>query len=99
MVETTQTINRFPPEKVLHYPFVVLHQTMGVPETWCYRRQVLTIFQLSDGKYIEQESSRIFPLISSQTLNQFLERGQQSKNHNFLIQEFRTWLRQRNSLQ
>lgn len=72
-----------------------IYQTMGVPEIWCYRRQTVTILQLCDREYIEREFSQNFPFLSAKKLNEFLVRGQQSNNQNRLIQEFRTWLRER----
>jgi hypothetical protein len=75
-----------------------IYQVMGVPEIWLYSRQGLTILQLDRGEYIECEHSSIFTQISAAMLENLLERGQQSPNHNILISELRMWLRDRNNM-
>jgi len=39
-----------------------------VPEVWIYRNDSLQIFLLTDGHYLESESSLLFPDISIKTL-------------------------------
>jgi Uma2 family endonuclease len=95
----------FPPDLVVEVDITSssrsrlnIYKTMGVPEIWRYSRQGLAILQLHDGEYVEREYSSTFALLSAETLEDFLERGRQSKNHNSLINELRLWLRNQNSL-
>lgn len=95
----------FPPDLVVEVDITSssrsrlnIYKTMGVPEVWCYRRQGLAILQLQEGEYMECEYSSTFKLLSAEILEQFLERGKQSKNHNSLISELRMWLRSQNNL-
>ena len=39
-----------------------------MPEVWIYRNDSLQIFLLTDGHYLESESSLLFPDISIKTL-------------------------------
>lgn len=74
-----------------------IYKTMGVSEILRYSRQGLAILQLHEGEYVEREHSSTFALLSAETLEDFLERGRQSKNHNSLINELRLWVRSQNS--
>lgn len=73
---------------------LVVYKMMGVPEVWRYHRQRMTILQLSQGEYVECESSPTFPSLSTEALTHFLDKGKQSKNHNSLIAELRAWIRE-----
>jgi Uma2 family endonuclease len=72
---------------------LTIYKSMGIPEIWRYSRQGLTILQLQQGEYVECEYSSTFAPLSLAILENFLERGKQSKNHNSLINELRIWLR------
>jgi Uma2 family endonuclease len=72
---------------------LVIYQTMGVPEIWRYDRSGLTLLQLRDSAYVVSDRSLAFPMLSVEQLNNWIERGKQSKNHNALIQELRASLR------
>jgi len=51
-----------------------LYATMGVPELWRYNGEVLRIYKLRDGGYIEVENSPTFPdWVSKTKLYEFLE--------------------------
>ncbi len=96
----------FPPDLVVEVDITSssrsrlnIYKSMGVPEIWHYSRQGLAILQLHQGKYVECEYSLTFALLSTETLEKFLERGKQSKNHNSLINELRMWLRNQNNMQ
>jgi len=75
-----------------------IYKFMGVPEIWRYSRQGLAILQLHQGEYVECKYSSTFALLSAEILENFLERGKQSKNHNSLINELRMWLRNQNNI-
>ncbi len=70
-----------------------IYKTMGVPEIWRYHRQGLTILHLQQGEYVACECSPTFPQLSVAILENLIIQGKQSNNHNRLIQELRTWLR------
>jgi Uma2 family endonuclease len=95
----------FPPDLVVEVDITSssrsrlnIYKYMGVPEIWRYNRQGLAILQLHQGEYVECEYSSIFELLSAKTLENFLELGKQSKNHNSLIKELRVWLRNQNNI-
>lgn len=52
-----------------------LYASMGVPEFWRYNGQMLRIYQLQDGQYIEVENSPTFAWAIKNRLYQFLEEG------------------------
>jgi Uma2 family endonuclease len=94
----------FPPDLVVEVDITSssrsrlnIYKVMGVPEIWRYNRQGLAILQLCQGIYVECNHSLTFPLLSVQTLEDFLNRGKQSMNHNSLIHELRLWLRNQNN--
>ena len=95
----------FPPDLVVEVDITSssrsrlnIYKVMGVPEIWRYDRQGLVILQLHQGEYVECEYSPTFAVLSAATLEKFLERGKQSKNHNSLINELRMWLRNQNNV-
>jgi Uma2 family endonuclease len=95
----------FPPDLVVEVDITSssrsrlnIYKSMGVPEIWRYSCQGLAILQLHQGEYVECEYSSTFALLSVEILKKFLERGKQSKNHNSLINELRTWLRKQNNI-
>jgi Uma2 family endonuclease len=95
----------FPPDLVVEVDITSssrsrlnIYKSMGVPEIWRYSRQGLAILQLQQGDYVECEYSSTFALLSAEILENFLERGRQSKNHNSLINELRMWLRNQNNM-
>lgn len=94
----------FPPDLVIEVDITSssrsrlnIYKVMGVPEIWRYNRQGLAILQLRQGIHIECEYSLTFPLLSVEILENFLERGKQSTNHNNLIQDLRMWLQNQNN--
>jgi len=50
-----------------------LYQAMSVPEVWLYQRDQVKIKHLENGAYREALTSRAFPAISAEQLNQWLE--------------------------
>jgi Uma2 family endonuclease len=95
----------FPPDLVVEVDITSssrsrlnIYKTMQVPEIWRYNRQGLAILQLQQGEYVECDRSSIFKLISVEILENLLERGKQSTNHNSLISELRMWVRNQNNM-
>ena len=51
-----------------------VYATMGVPEFWRYNGEVLRIYQLQDGQYVEVEKSPTFPTwVEKDKLYEFLK--------------------------
>ncbi len=50
-----------------------LYQAMGVPEVWLYQRDRVKIKHLENGVYRDASTSRAFPAVSAEQLNQWLE--------------------------
>ncbi len=50
-----------------------IYQAMGVPEVWLCRQEALTILILQAGKYQHQATSRAFPTVSTEQLNQWIQ--------------------------
>lgn len=50
-----------------------IYLAMGVPEVWLYQRDTVNIKWLEGGKYINSLTSRAFPAISVEHLNQWLQ--------------------------
>lgn len=52
------------------------YQAIGVSEVWLYRQNRLEIKLLRDGQYAGVVSSRAFPMVSVEQLNQWIEQRQ-----------------------
>lgn len=52
-----------------------LYASMGVSEFWRFNGQLLRIYQLQEGQYVEVESSPTFPILHKSRLYEFLEQG------------------------
>ncbi|MFL9453217.1 MULTISPECIES: Uma2 family endonuclease [Nostocales] len=70
----------FPPDLALEVDIanksdskLSIYQAMLVPEVWLYQQETIKIKQLREGKYIDSPTSRAFPLISAEQLNQWLQ--------------------------
>lgn len=50
-----------------------IYQAMGVPEVWLYQRDQVKIKHLENGVYLDALTSRAFPAVSAEQLNQWLE--------------------------
>jgi Uma2 family endonuclease len=71
------------------------YQALGVPEVWRYNRQVLQIYLLQDGKYIESAISPNFgelPIVGM--IPQYVEQSK-TAGRSSTIKAFRTWVRER----
>ena len=89
----------FPPDLVVEVDITSssksrlhIYQVMEVAEVWRYKRNQLVVLQLREGEYLECEYSSIFPMLSSEVLNGFLNKGKRSSNHNSLIRDLRLWI-------
>ena len=50
-----------------------IYQALSVPEVWLYKGDQVKIKHLDRGQYVEALTSRAFPIVSSNQLNQWLE--------------------------
>ena len=50
-----------------------IYQALSVPEVWLYQGDQVKIKHLDRGQYVEALTSRAFPIVSSNQLNQWLE--------------------------
>ncbi len=69
-----------------------IYSKIGVLEVWRFSRKTLSILTLSNSQYIEVKTSLAFPIISSEVLNDFLEKSQTMKS-TALSKSFREWIR------
>lgn len=59
---TSPSLERFP-----------IYARLGVPELWCYNGEILKIYQLQDGQYLEVAQSSIFPQLNLSQLPELIE--------------------------
>jgi Uma2 family endonuclease len=76
----TAIANDLPPDLALEIDIahrsdtkLSIYQALSVPEVWLYQGDQVKIKHLDRGQYVEALTSRAFPLISSNQLNQWLE--------------------------
>ncbi|MEB3180242.1 MAG: Uma2 family endonuclease [Nostocaceae cyanobacterium] len=89
-----------PPDLVLEVEYsrpaidkLRLYAAMGVPEFWRYRGGVLRIYTLSNGEYVEAETSPTFGLVAVKEIPRFI---QQARIDGELATNcaFRAWVKQ-----
>lgn len=70
-----------------------LYASMGIPEFWRYNGDVLKIYQLQLGQYVEVNQSIIFATIPVTEIPRFLK---ESRNVGEIActRNFRNWVRQ-----
>jgi Uma2 family endonuclease len=51
-----------------------IYAALGVSEVWLFDRKKLTIYLLQHGQYVESDTSRALPMLSSRVLTDFLRR-------------------------
>ncbi|MEM9219151.1 MAG: Uma2 family endonuclease [Cyanobacteria bacterium P01_F01_bin.150] len=69
-----------------------IYQALKVPEVWRYTKQKgLIIYHLIEDGYQELSPSQIFPNLSSDVLNTFLEQ-RQTQSENQVIRAVRQWI-------
>lgn len=71
------------------------YQALRVPELWRWNGSKLEINVLFDGKYIESDTSSIFPNIPIfQAIPEYLMQSK-SNGRNATMKAFRAWIRQK----
>jgi Uma2 family endonuclease len=79
---TSKSLDRFP-----------IYARLGVPEIWCYDSGELKIYQLEVNRYIEVETSSIFPTLPIRELPSLIEKYR-SAGRRSLRQAVREWARE-----
>ncbi len=70
------------------------YEALGVPELWRWNGRSLEINVLQDGKYVESNTSRIFPnLLIAEVIPEYLARTNFGRNAT--MKAFRYWVRER----
>lgn len=68
------------------------YASIGVPEFWRFNGQILYIYQLQGGEYVEVEASPTFPNVPKTRLYEFLEQCRTSEVQ--ASKAFRQWVQQ-----
>jgi len=68
------------------------YASLGVPELWHADEQRAQIYHLTEQGYCEAPASRVFPVLSSDTLSRFLEQSK-TEGQSATLRSFRQWLR------
>lgn len=66
----------------------------GVKEIWMYESKNLKTLLLEEGEYVERDESGIFPKVSSEVLNQFIESSREKSRIEWR-KEIREWVQSR----
>jgi hypothetical protein len=61
-----------------------IYAAVGVAEIWSYDDNQLKMLQLADGSYREITSSAVFPGLTNNVIEQFIEHGQASNRMEWL---------------
>jgi Uma2 family endonuclease len=76
----TTIANDLPPDLALEIDIahrsdtkLSIYRALRVPEVWLYQGDQVKIKHLDRGQYVEASTSRAFPIVSSNQLNQWLE--------------------------
>lgn len=76
----TTISNDLPPDLALEIDIahrsdtkISIYQALSVPEVWLYQGDQVKIKHLDRGQYVDALTSRAFPIVSSNQLNQWLE--------------------------
>ncbi|MGK7891929.1 MAG: Uma2 family endonuclease [Leptolyngbyaceae cyanobacterium] len=71
-----------------------IYQALMVAEVWRYTKQKgLVIYGLDSGEYEELGTSQVFPTLSSEQLNEFLD-WRKTQSENQVIRAVRHWIQQ-----
>jgi Uma2 family endonuclease len=70
-----------------------LYASMGIPEFWRYNGNVLRIYQLQSGQYVESNQSRIFAPVLVNEIPRFLIESR-TVGEITCTRNFRNWVRQ-----
>jgi Uma2 family endonuclease len=71
---------------------------LGIPEVWRYDGAQVTIFTLTDGRYLEQEESRTLSQVTAAVLTDFIKKSKELKRTPWLRQ-VREWMRTQRATQ
>lgn len=82
---TNESLDKFP-----------IYAAFGVPEIWRYDGKQARIYHLVNESYIEADSSLSFPILTAQTLTDFLEQSK-TKGQSDALLAFRQWVRAQKS--
>src|SRR4028118_1928324 len=69
-----------------------IYSALGVPELWRYNGRVLKFYKLAEGKYVECQFSRAFPLVSVTDMSRFIEQSK-TTGEIALLKSFQAWVR------
>jgi Uma2 family endonuclease len=73
-----------------------IYASLRVPEVWRLDGDLLIFYALTTpGGYSPSGASRSFPGIGPDDLVRFVQMARQAPDHNVVIRQFRSWLRQR----
>ncbi|MBR8829199.1 MAG: Uma2 family endonuclease [Gomphosphaeria aponina SAG 52.96 = DSM 107014] len=50
-----------------------IYQGLGVPEVWFWQKELLTVYFLQNGEYIQQAKSQLFPNLDLSLLKKYLQ--------------------------
>lgn len=64
---------------------------IGVPEVWRYDGEKVEFYRLIGGHYIEIEASDLFPFLTPEALNEFVEQGN-TEGQTAARRDFRAWV-------
>jgi len=69
-----------------------IYAALGVPELWRFDGKRLNVLTLgTDGRYMPQDNSGVFPFLSIGGFNEFLMRFA-NEEHNIVVRAFRDWV-------
>lgn len=89
-----------PPDLVLEVEYsrpaidkLRLYAALGIPEFWRYNGSALRIYTLTNGQYIEVQTSPTFALVPVKEIPQFIQEARKN-GENKTTRAFRAWVRQ-----
>jgi Uma2 family endonuclease len=68
-----------------------IYAALGVPEIWRYDEWAMSIYRLQDGEYVVADISQALPMLSGQTLTEYLNRMRRDGEFEALL-AFDEWL-------
>ena len=71
-----------------------IYAAFGIKEFWLYDAEILRIFKLSEtGEYLLSNNSLALPILTAETLTEFLNRSQRENQLDVLL-DFEKWLQE-----
>ena len=68
-----------------------IYAALDIPEIWHYDREKMTIYRLTEGEYVESDSSQAIPLLTSYVLTDLLTRYREQGEFETLV-AFEEWV-------